>query len=48
MENNYEKFVRWYLRFNGYLTVQNFVIHEPQNGKVTLSTFNSLSLTDSV
>jgi hypothetical protein len=34
MENNYEKFVRWYLRFNGYLTVQNFVIHEPQNGKV--------------
>lgn len=34
MENNYEKLVRWYLRFNGYLTVENFVIHEPQNGRV--------------
>jgi hypothetical protein len=34
MENNYEKFVRWYLRFNGYLTVENFVIHEPKNGHV--------------
>ena len=32
MENNYEKLVRWYLRFNGYLTVENFVIHEPQGG----------------
>jgi len=34
MENNHEKFVRWYLRFNGYLTVENFVIHEPQNGHI--------------
>jgi hypothetical protein len=34
MENNYEKFVRWYLRFNGYLTVENFIIHEPQNDRV--------------
>lgn len=34
MENSYEKFVRWYLRFNGYLTVENFVIHEPKNGHI--------------
>jgi hypothetical protein len=24
-----ETFVRWYLRFNGYLAVENFVVHEP-------------------
>jgi hypothetical protein len=34
MENKFEKLVRWYLRFNGYLTVENFVIHEPRNGQV--------------
>jgi len=34
MENNYEKLVRWYLRFNGYLAVENFVIHEPKNGHI--------------
>jgi hypothetical protein len=34
MENNYEKLVRWYLRFNGYLTVENFVVHEPRDGHV--------------
>src|ERR1700674_239908 len=25
----YELFVRWYLRFNGFLSVENFVVHEP-------------------
>jgi hypothetical protein len=45
MENNYEKFVRWYLRFNGYLTVENFVVHEPQNGRVPEGTeFDTLAV----
>jgi hypothetical protein len=34
MEDKYEKLVRWYLRFNGYLTVENYVIHEARNGRV--------------
>ena len=34
MEDKYEKFVRWYLRFNGYLTAENYVIHEARNGHV--------------
>jgi hypothetical protein len=34
MEDNYEKVVRWYLRFNGYLTAENFVIHEARNGQI--------------
>jgi hypothetical protein len=34
MADRYETFVRWYLRFNGYLTVENFVIHEPVAGGV--------------
>ena len=29
-----ETFVRWYLRFNGYLGVENFVVHEPRAGRV--------------
>lgn len=29
MEDVYEGLVRWYLRFNGYLSIENFVIHEP-------------------
>lgn len=45
MEHNYEKFVRWYLRFNGYLTVENFVVHEPQNGRVPEGTeFDTLAV----
>src|SRR4051812_46536753 len=28
----YELLVRWYLRFNGYLGVENFVIHETVEG----------------
>jgi hypothetical protein len=28
MEEKHEKLVRWYLRFNGYLTTENYVIHE--------------------
>lgn len=27
-----ETFVRWYLRFNGYLGVENFIVHEPVQG----------------
>jgi hypothetical protein len=27
MADNYERFVRWYLRFNGYFTVENFYVH---------------------
>jgi hypothetical protein len=34
MPDNYEKLVRWYLRFNGYLSIENFVVHEPRNGHV--------------
>jgi hypothetical protein len=29
MTDPYEKFVRWYLRFNGYFCVENFIIHRP-------------------
>jgi hypothetical protein len=34
MEDKYEKLVRWYLRFNGYLTAENYIIHEARNGRV--------------
>ncbi len=30
MPDNYERFVRWYLRFNGYFTIENFIIHNPE------------------
>lgn len=30
MADNYERLVRWYLRFNGYFTVENFYVHNPQ------------------
>lgn len=33
-----ETFVRWYLRFNGYLGVENFVVHEPSAGRVNQGT----------
>jgi len=29
-----ETFVRWYLRFNGYLGVENLIVHEPVTGAV--------------
>lgn len=29
MSDRYETFVRWYLRFNGYFCVENFVLHKP-------------------
>lgn len=29
-----ENFVRWYLRFNGYLGVENLIVHEPVPGAV--------------
>ncbi len=29
MADAYETLVRWYLRFNGYLGVENFIVHEP-------------------
>lgn len=29
-----ETFVRWYLRFNGYLGVENLIVHEPVAGAV--------------
>jgi hypothetical protein len=28
MTDRYEKFVRWYLRFNGYFCVENFILHK--------------------
>jgi hypothetical protein len=28
--DNYERIVRWYLRFNGYFTIENFYVHNPQ------------------
>lgn len=34
MEEKHEKLVRWYLRFNGFLTAENYVIHEARNGNV--------------
>jgi hypothetical protein len=27
MADNYERLVRWYLRFNGYFTIENFILH---------------------
>src|SRR5712692_8233155 len=32
--DSYEMLVRWYLRFNGYFGIENFVIHEPVTGGV--------------
>jgi hypothetical protein len=29
MEDAYEELIRWYLRFNGFLCIENFIIHEP-------------------
>ena len=34
MADKYESFVRWYLRFNGFFSVENFVIHEAGNGDI--------------
>lgn len=34
MTDPYELFVKWYLRLHGYLSVENFVIHEPLQGRV--------------
>jgi hypothetical protein len=34
MPDPHETLVRWYLRFNGYLSVESFVVHEPTDGKV--------------
>jgi hypothetical protein len=34
MQDKYETLVRWYLRFNGFLTVENFVVHEARNGHI--------------
>lgn len=34
MSDPYETFVRWYLRMHGYLSVENFVLHEPRDGAV--------------
>lgn len=34
MEDKYEQLVRWYLRFNGYLTAENYVVHEARNGRI--------------
>lgn len=36
MEDAYEEVVRWYLRFNGYLCVENFIIHEPAPSAETI------------
>jgi len=36
--NACETLVRWYLRFNGYLGVENFVVHEPRAGMVDQGT----------
>jgi hypothetical protein len=33
-----ETFVRWYVRFNGYLGVENFIVHEPRAGRVNQGT----------
>jgi len=37
MIDKYEVFVRWYLRFNGYFTIENFIVHgadaEPFHGE---------------
>lgn len=34
MTDPYELFVKWYLRLHGYLSVENFIIHEPLQGAV--------------
>ena len=38
MSDPCETLVRWYLRFNGYLGVENFVVHEPPSGRVDQGT----------
>ncbi|MCI0627790.1 MAG: hypothetical protein L0387_40095 [Acidobacteria bacterium] len=35
MPDAYETFVRWYLRFNGYLSVENYVLHKPTTSGVS-------------
>jgi hypothetical protein len=32
--SHHETLVRWYLRFNGYLGVENFILHEPTSARV--------------
>ena len=34
MEDKYEQIVLWYLCFNGFMTVENLLIHEARNGRV--------------
>jgi len=29
VEDCFEELTRWYLRFNGFLSIENFIIHEP-------------------
>ena len=36
MEDAYEELVRWYLRFNGYLYIDNFIVHEPNPTSTTV------------
>jgi hypothetical protein len=36
LEDAYEELVRWYLRFNGYLYVENFIVHEPNQTSTTV------------
>lgn len=38
MADPYETLARWYLRFNGYLGVENFIVHESRPGRVTQHT----------
>jgi hypothetical protein len=33
MANRAEEFVRWYLRFNGYFSIENFVVHAADEAK---------------
>lgn len=33
MATKAEEFIRWYLRFNGYFSIENFVVHAADNPK---------------
>jgi hypothetical protein len=33
-----ELVIRWYLRFNGYLSIENFIVHEPLDGGIAQGT----------
>jgi hypothetical protein len=47
--NNYEKFVKWYLRFNGYFNIEGFVVHAADDpGRISNGMVGSYTETDTL